>query len=429
VKQPRDIVALAALFGVIYFVQGIGEPTEGLIAQPVRATLKRWGQSTEEISAFAALLALPWMFKPIFGLLSDFVPIFGSRRRAYLLGTSAITVVGLFAAYALELPAGAGSALLLILLLPTIGVAFSDVVADALMIETGKPLGLTGRLQSVQWACMYGAGMINGPLGGWLSEGGRETTGYLICGGLTLVTLLCAALFVREPPVERPPLTFGQTLRTILRALASPSVLGAGSFLFLWSFNPFSSTVLYMHMTVNLGMSELSYGWTNFVMSGAAIGACLVYGVIAPRVRPRALVHASIALGVAATLLYWFLRDERSAMLVSAAVGFTYMLASLILLDVAARACDPATAAFVFALLMSLCNASLSLSTWIGGLWYDRLVASTNPTSAFDALVGIGAVFTALCWPLLWVMPRTFATLLGEVGPPPGPVTEALRAA
>ena len=30
------------LFGMLYFVQGIVEPTEGLIAQPVRSLLKSW---------------------------------------------------------------------------------------------------------------------------------------------------------------------------------------------------------------------------------------------------------------------------------------------------------------------------------------------------------------------------------------------------
>jgi hypothetical protein len=30
-----------------------------------------------------ALLAVPWTIKPAFGLLSDFVPLFGSRRRNY----------------------------------------------------------------------------------------------------------------------------------------------------------------------------------------------------------------------------------------------------------------------------------------------------------------------------------------------------------
>jgi BT1 family protein len=43
------------------------------------------GESPAAIGALMALLALPWTIKPIFGLLSDFVPLFGSRRRNYLL--------------------------------------------------------------------------------------------------------------------------------------------------------------------------------------------------------------------------------------------------------------------------------------------------------------------------------------------------------
>ena len=31
------------MFGAMYFIQGIGEPTEGLIAQPVRSLLAKWG--------------------------------------------------------------------------------------------------------------------------------------------------------------------------------------------------------------------------------------------------------------------------------------------------------------------------------------------------------------------------------------------------
>lgn len=41
----RDTRALAPLFGAMYFIQGIAEPTEGLIAQPVRSLLKTWGHS------------------------------------------------------------------------------------------------------------------------------------------------------------------------------------------------------------------------------------------------------------------------------------------------------------------------------------------------------------------------------------------------
>lgn len=422
----RTTLGLGLLFGTIYFVQGVGEPTEGLIAQPVRALLKRWGRDTDDIAAFMALLALPWSLKPLFGVLSDFVPIAGSRRRSYLIATSGATVVGLFGAWALDLPRGAAGLLFSLLVLPTIGVAFSDVVADALMIEKGKPLGITGRLQSVQWGAMYGAGILTGVLGGWLAERRLEGLGFLICGSLTLVTLACTVLFVREERVAPPRRSPAHALRALWDTARSPAVLGVGSFLFLWSFNPFSSTVLYMHMTTSMGLSETFYGTTSSVLSVASIVACGVYGVISPRLSPRAMLHGSIAFGVVATLLYLGMSDERSALLVSAAVGFTYMIASLTQLDLAARSCSPVTAATVFAVLMALCNLSLSLSTWLGGAWYEALGAGD---AAFRALVGVGALFTALCWPLTWLLPGTFRALLGEATATSGDDQEAARAA
>ena len=42
-----------------------------------------------------ALLAVPWTIKPVFGLLSDFVPLFGSRRRSYLLLANGVAAASL----------------------------------------------------------------------------------------------------------------------------------------------------------------------------------------------------------------------------------------------------------------------------------------------------------------------------------------------
>ena len=125
----------------IYFVQGIGEPTEGLIAQPVRSLLKQWGYSTAQISLFATLLSLPWWFKPCYGLLSDFVPLAGYRRRSYLVLSAGATVVGLLYVSVAPLSQLSSVWLLTALLLATVGVAFSDVVADALWSSRDNPAG------------------------------------------------------------------------------------------------------------------------------------------------------------------------------------------------------------------------------------------------------------------------------------------------
>ena len=197
--NERRVAAIATLFGILYFVQGISEPTEGLIAQPTRSLLRNWGYSTESVGTFMAVLALPWAIKPLYGLLTDFVPLFGTRRRSWLLITTFVTAASLVAVYAFGVPHGAAGLLLVWLLVPTIGVAFSDVVVDALMVEEGQPRGLTGRLQSVQWTAMWAATILTGFLGGALSQRNLQEVGFLIAGLATAVSFAVALFVVREP--------------------------------------------------------------------------------------------------------------------------------------------------------------------------------------------------------------------------------------
>ena len=38
-----------------------------------------------QVATITALAAAPWMVKPLYGFLSDTLPIFGYRRRSYLI--------------------------------------------------------------------------------------------------------------------------------------------------------------------------------------------------------------------------------------------------------------------------------------------------------------------------------------------------------
>src|SRR5262249_22784781 len=111
-RLDHESVRLCLLFGTLSFVQSFAEPTEGLLSQPVRALLGTWGTQTAGIAAFSALLALPWAVKPLFGLLTDFIPIAGTRRRSYLAITSALAGGVFLGLWAIPLHSGAQRALL-----------------------------------------------------------------------------------------------------------------------------------------------------------------------------------------------------------------------------------------------------------------------------------------------------------------------------
>src|ERR1043165_6753788 len=118
VASRRDTLPLALFCAPIYLLRGIGEPTEGLIIQPVRSLLASWHYEPHHIAAFAALLAVPWSLKPLFGLLTDFVPLFGYRRKSYLIATSALAAGSLLALASARIPVGATKLLFAGLLLP-----------------------------------------------------------------------------------------------------------------------------------------------------------------------------------------------------------------------------------------------------------------------------------------------------------------------
>jgi MFS family permease len=418
------MIGLGFLFGLLYFVQGVAEPTEGLLAQPTKSLLRHWEHSAASAAWFAAALSVPWAIKPLYGLLIDFVPLAGSRRRSYLLLTTAVTFVGTTAIYFLPLSSDKATLLLVLLLLPAVAIAFSDVVVDALMVEVGQPRGMTGRLQSIQWACIYAAMIFTGLVGGALSQWGVQQLGFLIAGLACGVSLLAVWFLAREhdEPAGAPPpsllvgtgrqapggarLHVTRAIVEMWKTLREPGILAIGAFLFLWSFNPFSATVLYYYSTATLQFSEQFVGTLQAWLAVGGLAGSVLYGIVCRMIPVPWLIHGSIISGILATLAYWGYRDPISSVLVSVAVGIAIAVGSLTQLDLAARLCRPETAGTTFALLMSLTNLSLLLAQGVGGSIYEVMAERWGYGSAFQVLVALGALFTAACWLLMPLLRR-----------------------
>jgi len=385
----------------MYFVQSVGDPTSGLIAQPVRSLLKDWGEDATSIAAFMGLLALPWALKPLLGLVADFVPLRGSRRRNPLILASLASGAGLLVLAFLPIPEGARWLLMALLLVPTIGIALGDVLVDALMIEEGQPRGLTGRFQSIQWTAANAALLLAGVLGGYFSERSAQQSAFFFCALLWGTSLVLTLLFVRERPAPRLSGNWSAHARVLRSALRAPGLATACGILFLWSFNPLWVSVLYLHMTEGLGFSEQFYGTSFAVFSGGAMAASAGYGFYCRRVKPGLLVHVSIVAGIVANAVYWHLGTETVALLISAVAGFAFMTGTLIQLDVAARLVPVAVAATLFAAIMGLTNLAASLSEALGGWSYDLVQGVAGEEGAFRIVVASSVCFPAACWLLL----------------------------
>jgi Na+/melibiose symporter-like transporter len=99
----------------------------------------------------------------------------------------------------------------------------------------------------------------------------------------------------------------------LIAALRDPLFLAVCALLTLWSFNPLWGSVLYVHMTEDLGFSEQQFGdVTSAFFLGSLLGS-IGHGIYCRSVRLSSLLHISIIAAVISNAVYWQLEGLTSA--------------------------------------------------------------------------------------------------------------------
>jgi MFS family permease len=407
-RPPPDRARLALFFAAVYFVQGFAEPKAGLAAQPLFFLLKDdLRLSASETASFLALVGIAWNVKPLYGLLSDLVPLAGYRRRSYLLLTTALATVGWLG---LGLWPGYSWPILLVLLsIIGFGLAFTDVLCDAVMVEEGKPRGLTGYFQSIQWTAIYGASLVTGVGGGYLSAHVPHATTFLLLAAFPALSFAASAYTVRDARTRFDRAAVRETLTALRAGLTSGPLWRAALFIFLWNFRPSFGIPLEFHMVDVLGITKIQLGVLATLASAGAMLGALAFGRYARPVPLARLLNLAVGLEVAGTLAYYGLVGFRSAVALNIVVSIVSMIALLATLDLAARAVPRRAEGTFFAALMSVNNIGTTGSTWLGGRLYDLV--------GLRPLIAISAAAAAACWLLVPWMRLPIAAPPADPGP------------
>jgi MFS family permease len=422
--RTREAQRLGLLFGVVYFSQGMWY----LPNQVITVAFKDQGLTPSQVANFFLISTIPWFIKPAYGLLSDFVPIFGRRRKSYFLLTCTLAAAsGIWLAVMPEHSFWWMAAFFTIM---GFGLAFTDVLTDALMVEAGRPLGLTGAFQAVQWACITSSAVLIGVVGGHLAETRQLHLAFGIAACFPLVSFAMALYFVHEAPSPRDAAAFRATTQAIREALSHRDVWMVAGFLFFYTFSPSFGPAFLYYQTDVLGFSQHFIGLLASLNSAASVLGAIVYAPLSRRMPLRRLLNGAIAVGVAGTLCYLVYRGRVSAIVIDTFFGGVGMIMQLAFLDLAAKACPRRVEATFFALLMSVYNAGSQLSQNVGAQLYERY--------GYTPLVWISATMTALAWvlvPLLDVdrieaqaraatdAPAAIPADLSATGAPPAPPT------
>jgi len=380
-------------FALVYVVEGIGQ-TGGLIAQPLNYFLKQtYGWTPVQVTAYLTVLNLPWIIKPVYGIISDFLPIFGYRRRSYL----ALANLMAAAAYCWVAQITSPGEIVIALLLSAYGMAISSTVCGALLVENGQKFGASDAFVNQQWLWFNIAAMACGFIGGQLIERLTPVGALHAAAGIIavapLIVVFASVFLIREARsrVDFPEMR--RTFASLVTALTLRDLWLIALFLFVYYLNPGLGTPLYYHMTDDLKFSQEYIGILGSISSAGWIVGALLYRWLLKGITAKVMLNLSITLGIVATLAFLLLWNEPLAAAINFLSGIATMMAFVATLSLAADFCPPRSEGFAFAALMSVTNLTSALSENIGSFFYEHLFQRQ-----LAPLILASAAFTAIAF-------------------------------
>jgi len=326
----------------------------------------------QQVAAFWTVAILAWYVKPVIGLVCDSYPLFGTRRRGYLLTATAAASL-LWLAFAFVRPAYAS--LMVVVTSLVVAMAFLSTVLGGMLVELGQRHGATGRLSSLRQALVGIAALVSGPLGGWLA--GRPLAVTAVAGAAIVAAFLpVVALLQREPRGSaRADAAIWAAARRQLAAVGrSRAVWAAAGLLFLVNVAPSLQTALLYYQQDVLGFSPQLMGTLQIPGAAGALVGAAAYALLCRFVPLGRSLAIGILFNVAATLLYLGYRGPASAAIINGVAGVIGTLGALPLYDLAARAAPKGSESLGFAVLMSVQTVAASgLSDPFGSLLYGGL--------------------------------------------------------
>ena len=385
-EPTLELVAILS----VYFVQGI----LGLARLAVSFFLKdELGLSPAQVAALMGIAALPWVIKPLFGFLSDGLPLFGYKRRPYLVLSGLMGTAAWLSLANIVHTAWAATG---VLLLSSLSVAIGDVIVDSLVVERarGESLSKSGSLQSLTWGASAMGGLITAYLSGWLLQHFSTHTVFAITATFPLLVSAVAWFIVEERVTSRPDIsTVLNQIKQLRGAITQKAIWLPTAFIFIWQATPSADSAFFYFTTNELGFEPEFLGRVRLVTSLASLFGIWLFQRFLKNIPFRSLMGwtsvISSLLGMTALLLvthtnrtlgiddHWFSLGDSLILTVMGQITF------MPILILSARLCPAGVEATLFALLMSVFNLAGLLSHELGALLTHFLgVTETN----FDKL-------------------------------------------
>ena len=370
--MDKPVRQIAILAGVVYFIQG----ALGVAGVALPLYLRGLGWSIGKIAQISALVGFPWIFKIFYGFLSDSFPLFGYRRKPYLIICSILSSLGWF--LLITLPPRT-SWIVLSLALANLGFAAVDVVTDGLIVEYSRG-PLSSFFQSVAWGSRNVGAFISGYVGGILAHHWRHDLKPVFMIPVILPLLVIFATFLaRESKVEfKPSASFKTSLSRCWDIIKTDNMRWYMMLLVVFSTGSLFGVPFFFFMRETLGFDEDFLGLLNSLFSAGGVLGSVFYFLVLRKVPQEKLLTHAIWINSLLTLACLLVHQKLMAVLLMSLGGTAACITMLCLVTASAALLHKTgVEGTFFAVLMGIFNSGQIFFGFIGGKIYGALSLQT----------------------------------------------------
>jgi BT1 family len=363
-------------------------------------------------AAFFFWMGLPWYFKPFFGIITDAIPLFGSRRKSYMLLGA---VFGTISWAILYFTPHQYSKLLWACLAINLFMMATSTVVGGYMVEVAQAISGSGRLTSVRNFVEQFSYIIVGPTAGYL---GSIAFGWTAasCGIVLSLIVPATVLFLHEQRLKIDSKDLMHNAgKQLVRIGKAHTMWAAAGFMALFYCAPGLATAVFYKQQNDLHLNTQGQGFLVFLSGLFGVLAASLYGGVAcRRLSLRTLLLCCLAAATAANFGYLFYTSVGRAQWIESFNGFGYTLAEVAMMDLAVRSTPSGSEGLGFSLMMSVRNFTLFGSDWAG----SKLLETYH--LHFSTLVVANGLTTLITVPLVLLLPAVIVKTRDAQASSPG---------
>ncbi|QQR56156.1 MAG: MFS transporter [Candidatus Melainabacteria bacterium] len=361
-------------FAITYLGNGFACAQYNIMAQPLQYYfLKGLHWKPDVVASYMALFMIPWVMKPLFGIVCDFLPLFGYRRKSYLILANVTAAIAFMLATLAPTPPYVVASILV----TAVCMSMSTAIYIGLAVQSDRG-GNKNRLYfSVQQICYYSASILAALVGGKICQTCEPFKAFDYCAFLAVlpstVVAILTMILVKEEKSQLNKELFEKTKTSFKRAFNTKQLWFIAAFSFLWSFYPTYGTPLYVFESETLKFSQdiigQLAGWNAAGMLLGAISYNLVTRNMPPKVEALTVM---ITCSIAASS-WLFLSTPETGAILELIRGMANNWVILSIYCLASRVCPKGTEVSIMALMVSFRNLATSSANHVGGFLFVKM--------------------------------------------------------